>query len=428
MVSIVRIVFISSFLFYCLLFNHSFPTNPNSITNCFKLFFFCLQLYNYIAPAFAILIFEQSLFKQGLIRVLCCTATLAWGVNLPAATVVIKGTQIYDPEKGGMREIGVLDVQQIFGRAGRPQYDKAGEGIIVTQQTTVSRYLAMLTHQIPIESQYIKKLSDNLNAEVAAGTVTSVKEAVVWLSYTYLYVRMRKNPMVYGIPYEELSADRTLLKKRTELIENAARHLDDCRMIRFDARSGNLAVTDLGRVASHFYLLSDTIAHFNENLKDHMTMSDVIDLICGSEELSQVRVRDEELKELDQFKKSAPIKPIRGGIENTSGKCNVLLQAFISQRYPKSFTLVSDMMYVSQNAGRISRGLFEICLRKGNSNLAEQLLQLTKSIDKRAWWEPISHPLRQFTPRSLALELVRKLEVQNIHLDALCDMDSKEIR
>ena len=37
-VIIVRIVFISSFLFYCLLLNHSFPTNPNRITNCFKLF------------------------------------------------------------------------------------------------------------------------------------------------------------------------------------------------------------------------------------------------------------------------------------------------------------------------------------------------------------------------------------------------------
>ena len=32
----VRIVFISSFLFYCLLSNHSFPTNPNRITNCFN--------------------------------------------------------------------------------------------------------------------------------------------------------------------------------------------------------------------------------------------------------------------------------------------------------------------------------------------------------------------------------------------------------
>ena len=34
-VIIVRIVFIDSFLFYCLLYNHSFPTNPNRITNCF---------------------------------------------------------------------------------------------------------------------------------------------------------------------------------------------------------------------------------------------------------------------------------------------------------------------------------------------------------------------------------------------------------
>jgi len=372
----------------------------------------------------------ENLFKQGLIRVLVCTATLAWGVNLPAATVVIKGTQIYDPEKGGMREIGVLDVQQIFGRAGRPQYDNAGEGVIVTQQATVSRYLAMLTHQIPIESQYIKSLADNLNAEVTAGTVTSVKEAVVWLSYTYLYVRMRKNPMVYGIDYEELSADHTLLKKRTELIENAARHLDDCRMLRYDMRSGNLAITDLGRVASHFYLLSDTIAHFNENLKEYMTMPDVFDLVCKSSELDQVRVRDDELKELDQFKKRSPVTPIRGGIENASGKCNVLLQAFISNIYPKSFTLVSDMMYVSQNAGRISRGLFEICLRKGNSTLAEQLLRLTKAIDKRTWWSPITHPLRQFTPKLLALELVRRLETSKMgSLDSLCSglMTSKDI-
>ena len=30
-----RIIFIGLFLFYCLLLNHSFPTNPNRITNCF---------------------------------------------------------------------------------------------------------------------------------------------------------------------------------------------------------------------------------------------------------------------------------------------------------------------------------------------------------------------------------------------------------
>ena len=44
-VIIVRIVSIRSFFFYCLLLNHSFPTNPNKITNCFQLILSLLQLY-----------------------------------------------------------------------------------------------------------------------------------------------------------------------------------------------------------------------------------------------------------------------------------------------------------------------------------------------------------------------------------------------
>lgn len=38
-------------------------------------------------------------------------------------------------------------------------------------------------------------------SQVALGTVTNIEEAVKWLSYTYLYVRMRCNPLVYGINY-----------------------------------------------------------------------------------------------------------------------------------------------------------------------------------------------------------------------------------
>ena len=60
------------------------------------------------------------------------TATLAWGVNLPAHTVIIKGTQVYNPVKAAWDELGPLDVMQMFGRAGRPQYDSEGEGIIIT--------------------------------------------------------------------------------------------------------------------------------------------------------------------------------------------------------------------------------------------------------------------------------------------------------
>lgn len=59
---------------------------------------------------------------------LVCTATLAWGVNLPAHTVIIKGTQVYDAQRGTFTDLGMLDVQQIFGRAGRPQVGAGGRG------------------------------------------------------------------------------------------------------------------------------------------------------------------------------------------------------------------------------------------------------------------------------------------------------------
>ena len=75
-------------------------------------------------------------------------------------------------------------------------------------------------------------LADNLNAEISLGTVTNVQEAVRWLSYTYLYVRMRKNPLVYGMKYQELKEDPLLEYKRTEIIQETARKLDKAKMIR----------------------------------------------------------------------------------------------------------------------------------------------------------------------------------------------------
>ena len=66
------------------------------------------------------------------LQVLVSTATLAWRVNLPAHTVIIKGTQVYNPVKGAWGELSPLDVMQIFWRAGRPQFDSFGEGIIIT--------------------------------------------------------------------------------------------------------------------------------------------------------------------------------------------------------------------------------------------------------------------------------------------------------
>ena len=59
-----------------------------------------------------------------------------------------------------------------------------------------------------------------------------MEDAVQWLSYTYLYVRMRKNPLVYGMKYQDVKDDPTLEMKRTEIIKESARKLDKAKMIR----------------------------------------------------------------------------------------------------------------------------------------------------------------------------------------------------
>ena len=63
----------------------------------------------------------------------------------------------------------------MLGRAGRPQYDTKGEGILITSHGELQYYLSLLNQQLPIESQMVAKLPDMLNAEVVLGNVQNVK-------------------------------------------------------------------------------------------------------------------------------------------------------------------------------------------------------------------------------------------------------------
>ena len=130
----------------------------------------------------------------------------------------IQGTKVYKADQGGFAELGMLDVMQIFGRAGRPQFDKKGKAAIVTEHETLPLYLNLLTHQLPIESKFLTTLTDNLNAEVVLGTVSTVPEAVTWLSYTYLHVRAQKNPLKYGVNHLDLVQDPSLINLRRKWI------------------------------------------------------------------------------------------------------------------------------------------------------------------------------------------------------------------
>lgn len=348
---------------------------------------------------------SERMFADGLLKVLCCTSTLAWGVNLPAYAVVIKGTQVYDTSKGSFVDLSILDVLQIFGRAGRPQYEDQGVGYICTTHDKLAHYVSAITQQQPIESHFIENLVDAMNAEISLGTVTNIDEAVAWLGYTYLYVRMRKNPLLYGMDHIQAAEDPLLGKRRHELITVAAKKLHQTQMIVFDERTGLMTPKDLGRIGSNYYIQHTSIEIFNQLMKPRMTEADVLAMISVSGEFDNIKVRDEESKELTKLMENGAPCQVKGGAENTYGKVNILLQSFISRAHVDDFALVSDSAYVSQNAGRIVRALFEIAMNRNWGPVTSVLLSISQSIDWRMW--SFEHPLSQF---GLPRDIMQKLE------------------
>lgn len=281
--------------------------------------------------------------------------------------------------------------------AGRPQFDTSGDATLITSHDAMARYLDKLVRATPIESNFIKQLADHMNAEVVGGTVTNIREAVEWIRYTYLHVRMCKNPLAYGISAVQHESDPTLRQRSHELVTEAAKLLDERKMVRYNPDSGNLAVTNLGRVASMFYIRNQSVATFNELLEKKRyspTDADLLHVMCCADEFENVRVRPEELDEVDRIKKEACPLETLAPVEEFSGKCNVLLQAYVSKARITSFTLISDTNYIASNAGRVARALFEMTLKSGNASAALKFLRLAKSIQNRFWW--FQSPLRAF--------------------------------
>lgn len=364
----------------------------------------------------------EDLFADRHIQVLVSTATLAWGVNLPAHTVIIKGTQVYNPEKGRWVELGALDVLQMLGRAGRPQYDTKGEGILITNHSELQFYLSLLNQQLPIESQMISKMPDMLNAEIVLGTIQNIKDAVRWLGYTYLYIRMLRQPTLYGITFDQKKEDPLLEQHRADLVHTAALHLDRSGLVKYDRKSGHFQVTELGRIASHYYCTHETMMTYNQLLKPTLSEIELFRVFSLSGEFRNITVREEEKLELLKLMERVPI-PIKESIEEPSAKVNVLLQAYISQLKLEGFALMSDMVYVTQSASRLMRAIFEIVLHRGWAQLADKTLTLCKMVDRRMWQS--MSPLRQF--KKMPEEIVKKIEKKNFPWERLYDLEPNEI-
>jgi replicative superfamily II helicase len=275
----------------------------------------------------------EDWFREGTIQLLFSTSTLAWGVNLPARCVVIRDTKYHDPLEGEV-DMSPLDILQMLGRAGRPDYDDVGYGWVICDAGEADKYRRLLRDGKPIESRLAEDLDAHLNAEIAMGTIRDLDDVMSWLETTFYYVRAQSAAAEY-----EFGS----LRDRVRSV------LDDLVDRGFVETGEDLSIdpTSLGTLASKYYLRLDTAAGFRYLARrDSLDEAAVLRAVATAAEFDSVSARQSERDGIQ-----AVLGGRGEGLEPGARKVLAILRGGMSGTTPPD--LQSDAWVIRQNALRL---------------------------------------------------------------------------
>lgn len=356
----------------------------------------------------------EKAFCAGDLSIVVCTATLAWGINMPCHCVIIKGTDFYEAGHG-YKSISLLDVQQIFGRAGRPQFDDRGLAILITKNEDLNHFVSMLSYVKPIESMFLPFVADAMLAEIVLGNICSLPEVLSYIKHTFFYIRFCKNPDAYGLKSGK-SPDEYLFEMIYATLEN----LSNLRLIRFDPASNAIEYTELGRIASHYYVTCETIetlCHYlglyeedEANKLWDIDEQNLLAIIAQAKEFEQITAKFDEEVELAKLKKQFSFIEIHDDFKAQKGdkdskdktgtlttsleKIILLFWGYFNGVKHDNYSLTADTMYIVQNGSRIIRCLLDIAIMENAGVLAEKILVWTRYLENCV--DELSSPLRMF--------------------------------
>ena len=345
----------------------------------------------------------EQLFASNKIQILVATSTLAWGVNLPAHLVVVKGTQYFDAKIEGYKDMDLTDVLQMLGRAGRPQFDTSGIARIFTQDAKKAFYKHFLHTGFPVESSLHNVLDNHLGAEVSAGVITTKQDALDYLTWTFFFRRLHKNPTYYGleISAEEhrdspLTARQLAADYMITLVDKSLDDLaqSDCVLVH---SNGDVDSTPFGKIMSYYYLSHLTIRMFLSKARKtpNPVFGDVLAWICLATEFDDLPVRHNEDLINAELSKNLPL-----GTEDLMGslpmwdphvKAFLLLQTFMSRIDLPISDYVGDQNSVLDQSIRIIQAGVDVLTEMGKMGAVREMVRLLQSTKSARW--PEDYPL-----------------------------------
>ncbi|EER23433.1 DEAD/DEAH box helicase family protein [Coccidioides posadasii C735 delta SOWgp] len=368
----------------------------------------------------------EMAYLQGHISVICCTSTLAVGINLPCHLVIIKNTVSWQDHH--RREYTDLETMQMLGRAGRPQFDNSATAVILTKKERVDHYQKLVTGSEPLESCLHFNLIDHLNAEVGLGTVTDIESATMWLAGTFFFTRLQKNPTYYNLKEGCDRADEEEMMR--QICEKDIKLLQECSLI---TERVPLKSTEFGDVMARYYVKFETMKAFIA-LPPKAKMSEILSAIAQADEFREIRLKAGERSLYKEINKSDGIKfPIKVDIGLTSQKISLLIQSELgsvevpaAEQYQKHrFTFQQDKSLVFAHVNRLIRCIIDCQISRGDSISARHALELGRSLGARVW---DTSPLQMKQIDQIGVAAVRRLALAGINsIEALEAADAHRI-
>ncbi|KNC53899.1 ATP-dependent DNA helicase MER3 [Thecamonas trahens ATCC 50062] len=351
----------------------------------------------------------EALFLSSELPILCSTTTLALGVNLPAATVVIKSTQRY--VGGAYAEYSAMEMLQMVGRAGRPGFAVQGESataVVLTANENVGRYRRLETGHMALVSQLEARLPEVINTEIVLGRIRDEASGEAWLQSTFFHVSQLASGASAG--YDSVVAPCVAELAKAGLVRV-------CGDGRVEACPG-------GRFMSAFGMRFATMVQF-DGLGGESGMEEVLAALSQARELEEVLLRRNEkrvLAKLNLARASSgdelphPLVTRKRGqsggrgrrertIRSEADKVNVLWQAALSGVKIEAPGLAQEAHRLVQIGARLSRALVQVLVLKLGRGGGRAVL-VAKSF-KAGLWHSSGLGARQLD--GVGIQLARKL-------------------
>ncbi len=337
----------------------------------------------------------EELFLNNKIQILVATSTLAWGVNLPAHLVVVKGTQFYDAKIEGYKDMDLTDVLQMLGRAGRPQFDNSGVARIFTQDAKKDFYKHFLHTGFPVESSLHTVLDNHLCAEVSAETIITKQDALDYLTWTFFFRRLHKNPSYYGL---EISAEEHNTVAAQQLandfmIDMVNKSLDELALSKCVEiyPNGDVDPTPLGKIMSYYYLSHKTIRHLVKHAKPNASFMDVLSWMSRATEYDELPVRHNEDLINAELSNNLPFSgnTFELPMWDPHVKAFLLLQAHMARIDLPITDYVGDQTSVLDQAIRIIQASIDVLTELGYLSSCLEMIKLLQCIKSARWPEDL---------------------------------------